>query len=232
LPRITLIELVDYRKWTEELGYDREGLIQIEQSRIYNTIQKLFWLNNCFVLPFRYDYYIALTNGLNREKLSEIAGQIERETPYGVKTVSTTHKYPSIALYRASMIIRNNKFYYEDGDEDKYVIVHLDLNNITEMAFETSIYEAYLTILDVYRFISNYVFKHNGIASYLGGDNLFAILPEEEYKLFLEIIPTYIKAGVGISHNSRKALELAARALSMIRSGRVRENIIVLHDSS
>ena len=233
MPRITLIELIKYRQWTEELGFDREGLIQVKQARLYSLIQDLFWENNCFTLPFRYDYYIVISNGLKKSILYEITEKIKPHTPYGLKIASTIHKYPVIALDNAFHILKDKDFYYEEGfDEDNIVVAHVDLNKITELALQTSIYESYVEVVTVYKYIVEYAFKHGGIASYLGGDNVVVVLPEESYKSFLEVIPSYIKVGVGISRNARKALELAAKALAKIRSNNISENVIIYQDDS
>ncbi len=232
MPRITLIELVKYREWTEELGYDREGVIQVKQSKLYGLLQEYFWEKECFVLPFRYDYYIVLSNGLTCNTLKNIIEKIKPYTPYGVRVVSTIHKYPVIALLRAHQILGKNEFFYEDGVEDNIVIAHIDLNKVTELAVQTSIYESYLEIMTIYKYINDYAFKYAGITSYLGGDNVIAVLPIDRYEEFLNIIPSYIKVGVGIAFKARKALELAAKALKNIRSGNNVKNVLVLTDES
>jgi len=84
VPRITLIELVNYRKWTEELGFDREGVVQVKQASIYGFLQDFFWARNCFTLPFRYDYYIVLSNGLQESVLRDLFKKLDGIAPYGV----------------------------------------------------------------------------------------------------------------------------------------------------
>lgn len=230
MPRITLIELIKYRKWTEELGYDREGYIQIKQSRLYAIFQEKFLEKDCFVLPFRYDYYIVLSNGLSSDELKNIVDNIKTYTPYGLRVASVSHKYPVMALFKAYKMINKNNFFYEEGDEDKIVIAHLDLNKITELASQTSIYESFIEIISIYKFVNDYAFKNAGITSYLGGDNLIVVLPEEKYRDFLKVIPSYIKVGIGIAYKARKALELAAKALEEIRKNKNAKNVLVLED--
>lgn len=231
MPRITLLEIRKYRDWTEELGFDREGYIQIKQSRIYQTLQEVFWNRNCFVLPFRFDYYIVLNNGLLEKDLSEIIKQVENITPYGIKAVSIVHKYPAYGLLKATRIIRNNEFYYENGEEDEVVVSHIDLNNITELSIETSIYETYVEVLSLNYYITKQVFSIGGVTSYMGGDNLLAILPIDKYHELVEVLPSYLKIGIGISKVPRKALELSTRALTSIRKGEVSKNYHVLYDT-
>lgn len=231
MPRLTLIEISKYREWTEELDSDREGLVQIKQSTIYRNLQEVFWNKNCFVLPFRYDYYIVLSNGLSEEDLRNIVEQVRDTTPYGVRTVSIVHKYPVSALLKATSIIRRKEFYYEESIEDEIVVSHIDLNNITEYALETSIYESYIEILAINYYISKQVMSIGGITSYLGGDNLIAILPVDRYIDLIDIMPSYLKIGIGISKIPRKAVELSTKALTSIRKGLVNKNYYVLYDN-
>jgi len=233
VPRVTLIELVNYRRWTEEIGFDREGLIQVRQSNIYSALQEFFWRNDCFVLPFRYDYYVVISNGLKEQALKELFGRAESIAPYGLRIASAIHKYPAVALEKAFQALKATDFYYENGvDGDNIVIAHIDLNKITEAAYWTGIYESYIEIVKTYSHIVLHAFKYNGLASYLGGDNIVVVLPEEFLEEFLELTPSYVKVGVGISRNARKALELAARALHTIRSTGNARNIIVYRDGA
>ncbi len=233
MPRITLFKLIKYREWTEELGFDREGLIQVKQAEIYSYLQKLLWEKDCFILPLRYDYLIALTNNLGKNDLEYIVEEVEPYTPYGLKAVSLTHGYPAIAQLLASRIIEENneKTVFIDGKEDENVITHIDLNNVSELTIQTSIYESYLEILTLYYNISRNIYELGGIANYLGGDNLLAILPRNEYEKIIRLIPSSLKIGIGISINPRKALLLAAKALSSIRRGETTSNYLVYHDS-
>ncbi len=232
MPRITLIQLIDYRKWTEEIGFDREGIIQLKQSMIYQKIQSIFWEKNCFTLPFRRDYYIVLSNGVKREDLKEVAKELDQITPYGVRVVSIIHEYPVTALLKASTIIREHRFYYEDGLEDEVVVAHIDLNRVMELTDQTSVYESYLEILSLQYYIAKYVFRLGGIIDYMGGDNMIAIIPRTRYNELIEVLPSNLKIGIGVSHIPRKALELAAKALSMIRQGKSEANYHILYESS
>ncbi|MCD6301718.1 MAG: GTP cyclohydrolase IIa [Staphylothermus sp.] len=234
MPRITLIKLLRYREWTEELGYDREWIIQSKQAKIYDLIQILFSKKNGFAFPLRYDYFIALSNGIDEKTHYEILMEIDSATPYGIKMVSLTHKYPAIAQLIASHIIRDKpgKLVFLEGDEDNNVVAHIDFNNITLYTDMTSVFESYLKIQSLYYNISKYAFQLGGISTYLGGDNMVVILPEEKIDRFLENLPYYLKIGIGVSSVPRKAMSLASKALTMIREGLVRKNYIILRDES
>ncbi|WP_052833587.1 GTP cyclohydrolase IIa [Staphylothermus hellenicus] len=232
MPRITVIRLLKYRKWTEELGYDREWIIQKKQARTYDILQTLFSKKNGFVVPLRYDHYLALSNGIDKETHQEILTEIDPVTPYGVKIVSIAHKYPAIGQLIASRLLEEKpgKIIYLDGVEDENVVVHIDFNSVTMYTEMTSIFESYMRILELYDIVTKYVFQLGGITSYLGGDNMLAVVPENKLDELLELIPSYLKAGVGLSYVPRKALLLASKALTIIRSGKVDKRFLILRD--
>ncbi len=232
VPRITIIKLLKYREWTENLGFDREWIIQLKQSQIYNLLQTLFSKKNGFVLPIRYDYYIALSNGINHDTHLEILTEIESITPHGVRVVSVSHKYPAIAQLVASHLLheRKDKFLFIDSVEDENVIAHIDFNYVTRYTESTSVFESYMRIISLYYHITKYVFRLGGITAYLGGDNMIALIPSEQVNELLEIMPSYLKVGIGVSNIPRKALQLASKALTMIRHGLVDKKYLILYD--
>jgi len=232
LPRITLIKLLEYREWTETLGYDREWKIQELQSNIYSSLQRMFSRRGGFVIPVRYDYFIALSNGFKEKDLEEILTDIEPLSPKGVRVVSLVHKRPFTAQLMASRIAEkeDEKLVYIGGEEEPLAVVHIDFNNITRTTIQTSVFETYVKIMSVYSEITRATIRLGGITGYLGGDNMIAVLSTDAINDLLELLPTYLKAGVGVSLNSRKALELSAKALSDIRTNRHRRSLI-LYDS-
>lgn len=232
MPRITLIKLLRYREWTENLGYDREWIIQKKQARTYDILQTLFSKKNGFVIPLRYDYYLALSNGINKETHQEILTEIDSIAPHGVKIVSIPHKYPAIGQLIASHLLEEKpgKLVYVEGEEDENVVVHVDFNSVTMYTEMTSVFESYMRIQTLYSLLTKYVFQLGGITSYLGGDNMLAIVPEENLNELLELLPSYLKAGIGLSYVPRKALLLASKALTIIRSGKVEDRFVILRD--
>ncbi len=228
MPRITLIKLLKYREWTESLGSDREWRIQLLQSNIYSLLQSLFSKRNGFVIPLRYDYYIALSNGINREIHERILVELESITPNGARIVSLTHKYPFIAQLYATNIIEKSrdKLIYRDGVEDENVILHIDLDDVTSLTYSTSVFETYARITSIYAEATSHASRLGGITSYLGGDNMLVILHREAIDDFVEVVPRYLKIGVGISYSPRRALSLAAEALSVLRRERNRRLLV------
>lgn len=228
MPRITLVKLLRYREWTESLGPDREWRIQLLQSSIYSLLQSLFSKQNGFVIPLRYDYYIALSNGIDRDTHERILVELDSIAPHGVRIVSLTHKYPLIAQLIASRIIEHSedKLVYRDGLEDENVILHIDLDDITSLTYSTSVFETYMRITSIYAEITNYATRLGGLTGYLGGDNMIVILHRDGLNDFIDTLPNYLKVGIGISYSPRKALSLAAKALTILRRERGRRFLV------
>lgn len=233
MPRITLIKLLEYREWTESLGDDREWIIQLNQSKTYTLLQSLFSKKNGYIIPLRYDYYLALSNGIGEETHREVLLELESIAPRGAKMVSIPHKYPFTAQLLASRIMEKSpeKLVYIHGEEDETVVAHIDFDDITALTYKTSIYESYLRIQQVYTEITFLSARLGGITSYLGGDNILVILPKETINDFIDNMPSYLKIGVGIAKEPRKALSLATKALDMLRRNREKKKLI-LHDES
>lgn len=229
MPRITLIKLLRYREWTEELGFDREWIIQDKQASLYLLLQGLFSKKGGFVIPMRYDYFLVLSNGIDEKTHQNILTDLEPETPYGLKMVSLVHEYPFTAQLIATRIIEDTdkKLVYLEGREDEIVVAHIDFNDITKYTGKTSVMESYAKIMAVFTNITNFASRLGGITTYLGGDNMLAIVPRDTLEKFLENIPSYLKVGIGISKSPRKALLNAAKALTKIRKERDRQYIIV-----
>ncbi len=222
MPRITLVELHGYREWTESLGYDREWVIQEKQARLYSLLQRSFSKKGGFVLPIRYDYFIVLSNNIDLFSHQAIYLSFEGESPVPVRMASVAHPYPFMAQLEATRLLARSMrdLIYVEGAEDPVVAVHIDYDNIRSFTYETSVYEAYMRVSQIYSYLIGVTQRHGGIAAYLGGDNIIAILPRSTYREYLSILPRTLKAGVGISMVPRRALELAARALSELRARR------------
>ncbi len=230
MPRVTIVELYNYRKWAESLGTDREWIIQFKQSEIRSLLQRLIAKNDGFVLPFRYDYYIILSNAISEKRHEEIYTALYTTLDVPVRMVSLTSKHPFTAQLWATRIMArsHDKFVYIHGEEDPNVIVHIDISDIVEKSYSTSIYEAYVAAVELYHYIVETVSRCGGLAGYLGGDNILAVLPLDSYEDFLDKLPSYVKAGVGISLIPRKAVKLSIEALDAVRTGGELKKFVVL----
>lgn len=234
MPRLSVVRLIGYREWIESLGEDREGFVQTTQAKLYGHLQELAWSRGSFAIPLTFDHYIILSNGLTKEEHSILLEAIESKSPCKVRIASLTHKYPGVVQYIASKLFAktNDKIIYIDGPEDEYVIAHVDLNDVTRLISETSIYETYVEIVTLLYQLTRQIFEVNGLVSYQGGDNFIAILPYGNHEVIINKLPEFLKVGVGVSKKPREAISLATKALDTIRKGGVDRNYLILSASS
>ncbi len=220
--RISIIEQIGYREWTETIGTDREWKIQEIQARIYQETQRIASRFGGFVLPLRYDYMTILSSNLNEDNEREILEVVSSLSPVAVRLSSDIGNTPLEAENNAwshiSKIEPGKLGHFGNGNE--FVVVsHIDLNGLTPITQKIGTFRTYGKMLQILEKI-NYIAEENGgIAQYLGGDNILVILPDSNYEdLVVKMISTDdLKAGIAIANKAREAMKLAAEALHEIR---------------
>jgi GTP cyclohydrolase IIa len=239
----TVIKLEGYGPWTLKLGSDREYKLQILQSEVYSMLQKLFSDKKGLVFFNRFDEMIAVTNQIDFNDHIEIHKQVLEnfkeinismaigidDTPLG------SNKKASYAKNKEEYLIAPSIYFNEKEDakhprssifKDRNVrILHLDINNSTEITKNLSPYETTNTIISLYSEISTIFLKEESLTFYLGGDNFMVIAKKEisieKVKEIVEEIGNKtgirLNCGIGFGATSRKAAELATNALDTIR---------------
>ena len=102
--QVTIVKLVNYREWTETLGYDREHIIQEVQGKLHEVVVREFAKYEAFAHPLRYDYMIAFTNGLDLSVHREILMNLMKVSPVPVVMSIAVHENVVIAEQIASKI--------------------------------------------------------------------------------------------------------------------------------
>lgn len=226
--RITLLEQVGYREWTESLGSDREWFIQGTQAELYAVLQNVAAKHNAFPMAARYDYMLILTSNVSPEAHVELLEVIKKYSKVGVRMVSVCGRTPleaeAKALTLLSRVSVGSLAYVECPGEELSLIAHLDLNNVTGITKDIGVIKAYHKILELIGRIARIAEQEGGVIQYLGGDNVLVILPTINYIALVErlLVEDDLKAGVGIARTPRESLKLAARALHDIRMDRSR----------
>ncbi len=243
--KIGVLELVGYREWTEELGSDREWIIQTIQSGIYKFLQEEFSRANGFVLPLRYDYYILVLNGVNIDDVRRISMKLTDISPVPIKLVISCGDTPYEAQSKATSMLKGctgvictgNCSNKNEHEAQKIAVAHFDINSFTKKIELASVYDTFIEIEELCINLSLKMRSIGGITQYLGGDNIVAFLSPNKIddlrKIILEKDLVDLKVGVGIAYTTRRAMELASKALDTIRSMRksgVHHRIIVLED--
>ncbi len=238
--KIGVLELIGYREWTEELGSDREWIIQTIQSGIYKFLQEELSKANGFVLPLRYDYYVLILNGVNDNNVIEIITKLAEISPVPLRLAVACGESPYEAQSKATSMLRKcNDIICLDNCNNEYesckiAVAHFDINSFTKKIESASVYDTFIEIEELCIDLSLKMKNLGGITQYLGGDNIVAFLsPSKINDLKEMVLRDDLKVGIGVSHVTRKAMELASKALDQIRSMRrngVRNKIIVLEE--
>ena len=227
-----VIEFKGYREWTESIGSDREWRLQITQSKIYLTLQEAASRVNGFILPLRYDYMLLVASGLPEKAVEKVYHSAVSVSPVPVSMSTACGATPKDAVARAWEHLGAGKGLYlgERCREDYVVAAHFDINNITQRTRRQGLLDTYTTVLSLIARLQEEAHRRGAISQYLGGDNVLALLPVDNYEEIIHDMLSLedLKVGVGIASSSRKALTLAAEALHRIRTGESREKIVIL----
>ncbi|MET1160842.1 MAG: GTP cyclohydrolase IIa [Thermoprotei archaeon] len=232
MPRIALIRVENYR---EVVGRaDATPSLIRELNKLYDKILEGFLKHNSIVLPLRHGYYIGICNGIMRETLIDIIKEVQGSTRYNYKVVSVTHKYPVIAQLRASALLNRvkDKVYFENGVEDDVVVALLDLSNLESVLSEISVYERYLKYNEIGNTVSKLAFRLGGITSNLGNEALVTILPRDNIREFIDLVPSDVNVGIGVSRTALEAFNLALSALTRVKRSATNLNYAILYSSS
>ncbi len=223
--RLALIEQVGYREWTESIGSDREWIIQSLQARLYGELQLVVSRLGGYLFPLRHDYLLALATGLGEREHKEILDTARSVSGMPIRMASVAHDNPRDALEKAFRLLSNTRpgeYTFVEGHDGLTVVGHVDIDNITGKTSEEGISESLLLIAKTVYEVTRESMGGNGLAQYLGGDNIVVILPDEGYEDIVERIASnpLLKVGVGVSLKPRRAMELATKALDEIRLNR------------
>jgi GTP cyclohydrolase IIa len=206
-----VIRLVNYREWIESLGFDREWVVQVVQSRIYSDIQSYVKDFNGFTLPLRYDVQVAILPCTTR--INDVVKGLEE----------LLMRYPQINVRVDSYCglpheVLTNGPNVGGCNSTEVCVAHIDLNNFTLRSVSEGYYKPYVEVLNMVSTLAR-KFMGKAVLQYLGGDNVVVVTsPNYLDEVIKESVDGDVKVGVGISEIPRKAFELAAKALSILRS--------------
>ncbi|MCE4620840.1 MAG: GTP cyclohydrolase IIa [Desulfurococcales archaeon] len=233
--RIAVVELMGYREWTEELGSDREWMIQGIQAKLYGAAQQRASKLGGFVIPIRYDYMIVLASNLNKRAHKQILDTIKRHSPVKPRMASACSETPLAAEEAASNLLSKageGELYFDECEGREVAVVgHIDVDDITGLTRALGAYKSYMKVVEILAYLQGYISKWGGMTQYLGGDNVLAILPPPNFHDIVEKLRDVkglkIKTGVGVAPTFRAALMLAAEALHDIRVNNSRFRVAV-----
>ena len=232
--QVTIIRLIGYREWTEGLGPDREHVIQRAQAQLHRELVEAFSKLNAWAHPLRYDYMLAITNGLDNVELIRIIKGLGDYSPVPLSSGTHSDISPRVAekeAFRLAIKARPGESLVGDVDDGSVAMAHIDLIDSTSSTEWTSSYQLYEHVWSVVNQVRLYLAPYGGVTLYLGGDNIVSIIQpmvnEDDLKPLANLINARI--GVGISGSGRAAMKLATEALDMLRS-RNGHGVLILKD--
>ncbi|MFP3231091.1 MAG: GTP cyclohydrolase IIa [Acidilobus sp.] len=230
--KVTLLELANYRQWTELLGSDREWRIQEGQSELYRRAQEVAASRGGLAIPLRYDFLLVLSSGLSNGDIDYIVDSVRAVSPVEVRGSTAAAESPAAAVSAAFASLRGGAVNEPGCDEELSVLGHVDLDDVTGLTERTDPLEAFHRVQGLLGEVSREAKPYGGIAQYLGGDNILVVMPVANYEELATRLSKVdrVKVGVGVSRTPRKAAELATRSLDWIRSNRGRAYVKVLSD--
>jgi len=210
--KVAKVVLEGYREWTESLGDDREWLIQKTQAEIEKVASEVAKEVNAFYLPSRKDVLIFVLNGVEKPDL--IFSAISSVSPVPIKTSVGCGKTPFEALSG-----------HPCEKSGPIAALHVDINSFTSK----DIYLGFVESVQLLETLLKIGLGYGAIGGYLGGDNVVLFSDPSASEALARLISNMydVKVGGGIAHNARRALELAARALRVLREER-KDKVMIL----
>jgi len=233
------MQLDNYGPWTGTLGSDREHRLQILQSDLYSAIQQKFAERYGLVFFNRFDEMLAVTNGITLEEHKEIQLALEERFPVTMSMAIGVAPSPYEAQLSASKLLQQEGSAQSPTrsgviacertlrlDNSHVQVMHFDIDRITEtLTDHASAYQTSLHVMTLYADLMKRFREHEALIFFAGGDNFIGVANGLLTREIESVIQEYrarnisLKCGIGIARTGRKAAELAAANLDLIRAG-------------
>ncbi|BCS92028.1 GTP cyclohydrolase IIa [Metallosphaera javensis (ex Sakai et al. 2022)] len=223
--KVLIVELFNYREWTELLGNDREWKIQVNQHLLSS---KMIWKASqmgSMVFPMRYDQSIMFADGIEIGRLRAFLNYVSRMAPVNIRACLGYGETPLKAQengYSCLKELEPGNFQLPAYPDSPIAVAHFDLNGFTDFTNGTSTYRSFTEAQKFYFEIVEYVYSLGGIAQYMGGDNIVTVIGPDVIDQIIARVENNqkMKVGIGIGRNAREAMRNATKALTEIRKDR------------
>lgn len=235
---MTLIQLDNYGPWTGTLGSDREHRLQVLQADLYSAIERSFADREGLVFFNRFDEMLAISNGITEKEHQMIRDSLQREFPITMSMGIGVAENPFQAQLRASKLLqakgsaqspeRTSIIAYQETLDlaRSYVqVAHFDIDGITQtLTDHASAYDTSLHVMTLYAELMQKFREHEALLFFVGGDNFMGVANGVTLEQIDSLLAYYrsrnikLKCGIGIARTGRKAAELAAMNLDLIRN--------------
>jgi len=189
---------------------------------------------------------LAVSNGVSLEEHEKIQRTIQEKFPITFSMGIGVAEKPYQAQLKASKLLqqkgsaqsptRRSVIACEgtaDLSESNVQLAHFDIDGITKtLTDKSSAYETSLRVMALYGELMRIFREHDALLFYLGGDNFMGVANGMSYAHIDSLLShtmskdLKLKCGIGVARTARKAAELAAMNLDMIRNGNVEKPIL------
>jgi GTP cyclohydrolase IIa len=242
--QLTIIRIEEYGSWTITLGSDREAELQMLQANFYCDLQRLFSAKDCLVYSNRFDEYFAITNGLSvadhlviESELGDLYKKLKLSmaigngvTPFQANLDAYESRKMGKVVTKKARIFATPAVPFSMLDSTPIVneivqIMHIDMNNSSEICSKLSPYEITSLIIKIYARLSEEFLKKESLTFFVGGDNFMVVSnaatkqdAEDTIRKVTQGTNIKLNCGIGIGRTGRKAANAATKALDTIRN--------------
>ncbi|WP_044957640.1 GTP cyclohydrolase III [Halarchaeum acidiphilum] len=239
--QVTLVQLDNYGPWTVTPEPRREADLQTMQSRLYADLSQFFGTRDGYVFFTRFDNMIAVTNGIDRAAHARLQESLRNRYPVTVSLGIGAGANPADALVDATAhlqaagsaqdaerreVLAGDPLDDDERTDDDVHIAHFDVNDATgKYTDELDAFSTFVRIEQGYASLMRALHDdHDGLAFFVGGDNVIALVPElarETYEAVIERVreeaDMSLKVGVGAGRTATDAGMAAKHALEVCR---------------
>lgn len=172
-----------------------------ERLELVKRVVDYFSENNAYSFTLTPRIIITLSNGINREIHERIHSVISSMNS-NIRIASVIHNIPALALNKASRILVSQRFYYEEGVEEEYILGYFKIRELGGYG-----------ILDEYTYRKNILYELLNLLEYTGSlplkidlNSVLAVLSEKSLD-----ISSILGGRVEVKLARSKIVELALR---------------------
>ncbi|MFB6157556.1 MAG: GTP cyclohydrolase IIa [Haloferacaceae archaeon] len=189
--QLTLVQIDNYGPWTVTPEPRREMDLQTLQSRLFADLAQFVGSRGGYVFFTRFDNMVAVTNGLDRADHDLLQESIDNRYPVTVSLGIGTDPSPVGALEEATDRLQRNGS-AQDGDRREVLageplddpeplhVAHFDVDDATgKYTDRLNAFDSFIEIEQGYAALMRHLrHEHEGLAFFVGGDNIIAVMPE------------------------------------------------------
>jgi GTP cyclohydrolase IIa len=244
--QLTLVQIDNYGPWTVTPEPRREMDLQTLQSRLFAELAQFVGSRGGYVFFTRFDNMVAVTNGLDRADHELMQETVRNRYPVTISLGVGVAERPIDALESATAGLQRAGS-AQDGDRREVLagepladgertdtdlqIAHFDVNGATEKYTDSlNEFDSFIRIEQGYATLMRYLREeHGGLAFFVGGDNIIAVLPSmtaDDYDRSIDHVAdtadVELKVGVGHGRTAHEAGMIAKHALEDCREDGLR----------